>query len=55
MPDSQADEAALTRIVRGLTERDERIREAIAEENFPLAWHELDRTRAFLDAELDAD
>lgn len=52
MPDFQAEEATLERIVRGLTEYDERIDDAVASENFPLAWHELYRLKAFLDGEL---
>ena len=52
MPDIEAEEAALERILRGLHEHAERIDDAIASENFPLAWHEIERFKAFLDGEL---
>lgn len=52
MPDFEAEEADLERIVHRLTEHAERIDDAVASENFPLAWHELARLKAFLNGEL---
>lgn len=52
MPDFKAEEAALEQILRGLHEHAERIDDAVTSENFPLAWHELNRLKAFLDAKL---
>lgn len=46
------EEKNLERIVRGLTEHAERIDDAVASENFPLAWHEIERLKAFLNGEL---
>ena len=53
MPEIEAEEAALERIVGGLTQHAEQIRSAVASENRSLAWHELVVLKAFLDDELD--
>ena len=52
MPDFKAEEAALEQILRGLHEHAERIDDAVTSENFPLAWHELEWLKAFLNDEL---